>query len=843
MHPARGRNWVSFTGSALQIQTAFGTEIHRYNINGELHYANATEPKLPAGLSGIATGLQGLTDFRPRPHSRRRAARPDWYSSSLGDFIAPGDLATMYDIQALYNAGIDGTGQKLAVMGQTDVYLADINDFRSGFGLSSISCTTNSNGVITSCSDPHFKYILDGQDPSVSTQGDLGEADLDIEWSGAVARGAQIIYVNSTDTFTSFFYAIDNNTAPVISLSYGLCEFDDSTLAAHETELQKANSEGITFVNSSGDGGAAECDYYQTVTSTNLATQGIAVSYPASSPEVTGVGGTGVTLAAWNSSTYWNTSNGTNGGSAKSYVPEQVWNDDLEIYQFCQASPTSTFCTQGGSTPQPGWVPITSETTAQNDIGLSSSGGGASNCTTHTTSTCTAGSGFAKPSWQTVTIAGQTTRMSPDVSFLGTPNFPGYVFCTPLSELTTSSSTASSCANGIQSAVDTNLSIIGGTSASAPVFAGVMTLVNQYLSGTSSAGLGNVNPTLYQLALTPANGAFHQVTSGDNNVACQVGTPTNQPVAYRCPASGVFGFSASNSDATTGYNMVAGLGSIDVDKLAIAWAAARTSTTTSLTPSSTTPFQGQSVTLTATVTPSTATGSVTFISTLNGASSTLGSATLTAGTATLTTSSLPVGTDSITATYGGSGTLNTSTSTASTVTVAPAFTLAPDAASFQVAQGSSVDATVTVTLTPGFSGTIILTCTDQAPASTCTPPASGINTSQDVSFHITTTLPTAKLEQPFGRGSKFVYAAIFPGLFGILFVVGSPKRSRSAMRVLGLIAVLGISTLWMASCGGSSNSGGGGTGNTGTPKSTYTITVTGTSGTVTSSQNFQLVVQ
>jgi subtilase family serine protease len=845
VHPARGRNWVSFTGSASQVQTAFATEIHRYNINGEIHYANATEPMLPAALSGIATGFRGLHDFHPRPRAKVRA-RPNWVSSKYGDFVAPGDLATIYGIQALYDAGIDGTGQKLAVMGQTAVYLADLNDFRTGFGLPTISptnCTTDSNGlIITPCNDPHFMYLLDGAQPAVK-QGDLGEADLDLEWSAAVARGAQIIFVNSNDTFTSYYYAIDNNVAPVISLSYGFCELDDNILSQDETELQKANTEGITFVNSSGDSGAAECDFFQTLTTTNLATQGIAVSYPASSAEVTGVGGTAVTLAAWNSSTYWNSSNGTNGGTAKSYVPEQVWNDDLQFFQYCQQNPTNLFCTQGGSTAQPGWVSITSETAAQNDIGLSSSGGGASNCTVHTGTSanpiCVSGSGFAKPSWQTVTISGQTTRMSPDVSFLGTPNFPGYVFCTPLSELTSSNSTASSCAapGGIQGAVDTYLSIIGGTSASAPVFAGVVTLMNQYLGGSSSTGLGNVNPTLYQLALTPSNGAFHPVTSGDNNVACQVGTPSNQPTAFQCQAGGVFGFSASNSDATTGYNMVAGLGSINVNNLAIAWAASRTSTTTSLTPSSTTPFLGESLTLTATVTPSTATGTVTF----NSGATVLGTSPLAAGTAMLATSSLPLGTDTITATYSGSGTLNTSTSSGSTVTVAPAFSMTADAASFQVAQGSNVDATVTVTLTTGFTGPITFSCTDQVAGSICTPPGN-INASQDVSFHITTSLPTARLERPLDRGSRILYAALLPGLFGLVFIAGSRKRSTGAMRVLGLIAVLGASTLWMASCGGSS-SGSGGTTNPGTPKGTYTITATGTSGSTTNTATFQLVVQ
>src|SRR5271167_1556747 len=288
---ARGRNWVSFTGNAAQVQSAFGTEIHRYNLNGELHYANATAPSIPAALSGVVTGIRGLHDFRPRPMGIKRAD-PNYYSSVFSaQFLAPGDIATIYDINALFTAGIDGTGQKLAVMGQTDIYLADIADFRSGFGLSAISCTTNTSGVITACSDPHLQYGLDGTDPGLSATGDISEADLDLEWAGAVARGAQLIFVNSTDTFTSFYYAIDHNLAPVISLSYGVCEFGDNTVltsagqpAADEIELMKANTQGITFVNSSGDSGAAECDPNPpTDPKGESATGGWAVSYPASS--------------------------------------------------------------------------------------------------------------------------------------------------------------------------------------------------------------------------------------------------------------------------------------------------------------------------------------------------------------------------------------------------------------------------------------------------------------------------------------------------------------------------------------------------------------------------------
>lgn len=753
IHAARGRNWVSFTGTAAQVQSAFGTEIHRFNVNGDMHYANTTAPLVPAALSGIVTGFRGLHDFRPRAMSQKRM-RPAYYDAHYNaDFIAPGDIATLYDITALYAAGIDGTGQRLAVMGQTDIYLADLNNFRSAFGLSTLSCTTNSSNVITSCNDPHFKYVLGGTDPGLSTHGDIGEADLDLEWSGAVARGAQLIYVNTNDTFASFYYAIDNNLAPVITLSYGECEFDDNYInspypgqtQSNEAELQMANSEGITFFNSSGDSGVAECDYYATVTSTNLATQGLAVSYPASSPEVTGVGGSAIPWDNLGNPTYWSTTNATDGGTILKYIPEQVWNDDLEFDQYCSSTPGSQFCSQGGTTAQPGWVAITDEKTAQEDLGISSSGGGGSNCNQQVAgnSACVSNSGFAKPSWQTVTVSGQpNVRLTPDVSFLASPNFPGYIFCTPLSELSTNSSTSSSCASGVPTAIDQYNSVIGGTSASAPLFAGIVTLINQSLAGTSSStGLGNINPTLYSLAQSKSNGAFNSITTGDNNVYCQANTPSTQPSALRCPSSGVFGYQASNADATTGFNLVAGLGSVNASHLAIALA----------------------------------------------------------------------------------GTL---------------FTLTPTAASFQVAQGSSVDATVMLATGANFSGTVTFTCTDPAPASICTVPPS-TNAGGQVSFHITTSLPTAQLRPPFGRGTGILYASLLPGIIGIVVAAGSGKRMRGGVRLLGFIAALAFSTLWLSSCGSSSSS----SGSPGTTKGTYTITVSGTSGSSSNKATFTLVVQ
>jgi subtilase family serine protease len=767
---AHGRNFISFNGTAAQVQSAFGTEIHRYNVKGELHYANATAPSIPAAMGGVVVGIRGLHDFRPRSRMIRRdfAARPYYDSSTYGDLIAPGDIAAIYDISALYNSGITGAGQKLAVMGQSDIYLSDITNFRTGFGLSAISCTTNASGVITACNDSHFQYVLDGTDPGPSA-GDISESDLDIEWSGATAQDALIIFVNSTNVFDSYYYAIDNQSTlgeTVISLSYGLCEFEDNTLSSDEVQLKQANTEGITFLNSAGDDGAAECDPdapgpNNTIVDPNGASAegGFAVSYPASSPEVTGVGGTSIAFSNLSSSTYWGTTNETNGGTATGYIPEVAWNDDAEFATYCQGETSSSdpgydFCNNGGGTA--GWVPITTAQNVQTDFalgpdadGISSSGGGPSNCAQQTTDFSACVSGFPQPSWQTVTVSGQTAaRFSPDVSLLATPNFPGYIFCTELSEIS-DSGTGSSCAPGGSAGITSalglaNPSIIGGTSVSTPIFAGIVALLNQSL-GTN--GLGNINPMLYSLAATPSNGAFHQVTSGSNLVYCTPGTPTYQPASpayWQCPSNGVLGFQASNADSTTGYNLVTGLGSVDADKLATAW--------NNLIPAQ--------------------------------------------------------------------------------------FVLKPTAGSFQVSPGASVNATVNVTLASGFTGTLVFTCTDPAPDSICTVP-SPINAAGQVSFAISTTAPTASLRN-FGRPQRLFYAALLPGLLGILFTAGSRRRSLRGMRFMGLIVALGFSTLWLGSCGGSSTTNPSG----GTTPGSYTVNVSATSsGAPTQTTTFQLVVQ
>jgi uncharacterized protein (TIGR03437 family) len=295
---ARGRNWITFSGTAGQVKSAFNTEIRRYNVNGVSHFANSSEPSIPSALAGIVSGVRGLNDFKMRPRLRK-ALSPQLLSSRGQHNIGPSDFAAIYDVAPLYAAGVDGTGQKIAVVGQTAIKLSDITAFRTQSNLPTIN----------------LQQVLAGSNPGISND-DLPEADLDIEWSGAVAKNATIMYVYSGDVWTSALYAVDNNIAPVITMSYGACEQSDlGDLPGFRAAAQQANAQGITWLAASGDSGAADCEDI----GASIAQDGLAVDVPGSIPEVTSMGGTTLNEG---SGAYWDAN-----GNALSYIPETVWND------------------------------------------------------------------------------------------------------------------------------------------------------------------------------------------------------------------------------------------------------------------------------------------------------------------------------------------------------------------------------------------------------------------------------------------------------------------------------------------------------------------------------------
>ena len=444
-YTARGRDWIAFSGTAAQVQSALHTSVHRYMVGGEAHFAIASEPSLPAELKPLVATVLGLNDFHPK--SMLKSTLKTAFASASGPSLAPGDLATIYDINPLYQQGVDGTGQKIAIVGQHTVNLADIQQFRNNYGLGI--------GKIN---------LVQNATPGTNPDDEL-EADLDLEWAGAIASNATLIYVYSSDVSSSVFYAIDQNLAPVVSESFGDCEANIPLPVGtqHETEAKKGNALGITWVVSSGDQGAAACDYGEAA-----ASLGLAVSFPASVPEITAVGGTEFNEG---NGSYWNAANGTHGGSARSYVPEMAWNDTGALSDLCNYLPLPN---GAGAAPCPA---------------LAATGGGVSTF-------------FPKPSWQ----------VGPGVPADGQRDIPDIAL-------------AASNAHDPYNIVNAGQTIqVGGTSAATPVFAGILALLNQSLKQN---GMGNINTSLYGLAVDVPT-MFHDIVNNNNIVPCNIGSPNCQ---------------------------------------------------------------------------------------------------------------------------------------------------------------------------------------------------------------------------------------------------------------------------------------------------------------------------
>ncbi|MBV9745533.1 MAG: Ig-like domain repeat protein, partial [Acidobacteriia bacterium] len=227
------------------------------------------------------------------------------YNSGGSHYLAPADYAAIYDIGPLYAAGIDGTGQAIAVVGQSNVLLSDIETFR------------NRNGL--PANDPKL-IPYTGTPPGFN--GSQIEGNLDLEWAGAIAPKATISYVYGPNALAAVVYAVTSNTAPIITVSYGNCEIF-SPGAYYRSIGQQASAQGITILSATGDSGAAGCD---AAGAEPFATRGQMANFPAVLPEFTGVGGTEFSEGT---GTYWASGNSANLGSALGYIPEVAWNESV----------------------------------------------------------------------------------------------------------------------------------------------------------------------------------------------------------------------------------------------------------------------------------------------------------------------------------------------------------------------------------------------------------------------------------------------------------------------------------------------------------------------------------
>jgi len=655
---ARGRTMLRFSGTAAQIAAAFATELHAYAVTNptgiETHFAPATLPAIPAELAGFVESVSNLDDFRPKPHLVRRPSPAfSGYDQTL--FFAPADIALQYDIQPAYAAGFSGAGQSIAIVGQSQIALGDIEAFQTAASLP--------------VKDPNL-ILVPNSGVAVSYAGDETESDLDLEWSGAIARDATItlVYTGSASNlgvFDSIEYAIDNRIANLIGISYGVCE---TALGSHSLEVffAQAAAQGQTVVAASGDTGSTGCFGDSDLTEGQQ--QSLALDYPASSPHVTAVGGTEISQSNPAFETqgegYWEKSNGTSDivASLIQPVPEEAWNED----QTC-----ASFANQGADP-------------------LCATGGGASAL-------------FARPAWQTGVpgIPAGNQRAVPDVALAAAIFNPGYLLCSS-DQSAWQQNQVGSCSSGFRDAITGDLTAAGGTSFAAPIFAGMMAIVNQrqgYVTGS-----GPANPALYKLASDTSTYAFafRDIATGGNQ--CDAGS------SY---CKGTIGFAAA-----PGYDQATGLGAIDLAHLAAAWAPNTAppivATTTIVSASSKTPalnaedaFTIAVASVTGTTIP---TGTVTIAVDANPPIP--GNSLNAKGGFTYTTSFASEGAHEILVAYSGDATHAPSTGSAAiqipvATTGGQSFSL--NATNGTVNPGSSGTSTITVTPANGYTGTVNLT--------------------------------------------------------------------------------------------------------------------------------------
>lgn len=652
-----GRQTLEMSGSVAQFRAAFHSQIHKYEVNGGTHYANASDPQIPAALAPVFGGFVSLNNFRSKRMSsvlghasydpKTNNATPEWTYGSGPDFVlAPSDFAVQYDLPAA-SSGINGSGQTIAIVNDSNIDISLVNAYRTLFNL-----PANPPQVIIDGNDPGVDGINDPGGPNF----DSIEAYLDVEEAGAVAPSATIDLVIGADTslangvILALQRAINSNIAPVMSISFGFgCEAVLGTSNQFFSSLlEQAAAQGITVMVATGDNAAAACDNDNTQ---YYAVGGAAVSGLASTPYGVAVGGTDFFYSDYASggasaSNYWNTASSQNPStSLKAVIPEQPWNNSqfgLNIFSIYTDSGNTQTSIAGGS-------------------------GGESTV-------------YAKPTWQAGNgVPADSHRDLPDVSVFAATglNASYYPICAADGDCQPASGS-----NLVQ------ITGVGGTSASAPAFAGIMALVNQEYGRQ-----GQADYVLYPLA-TQFPAAFHDVTHGTNSVPCKfsasaasntpdcisVTNPLNVSDPNLGPATeGQIGSGTTPEfNATAGYDLSTGLGTLDATQLIDYWNSVTFgSTSVSLTSptTGTSIAHGSSVTFSGSVTPtgsSTPTGDVAIeTDSSEPGQQSQGFATLSSGAFSLSDTTLPGGTYNVWANYEGDGKNASAPSQKAQITVTP----------------------------------------------------------------------------------------------------------------------------------------------------------------------------
>jgi len=626
--------FIDFSGSARQVETAFHTEIRNYEVNGEMHIANSHDPAIPAALADAVHGVLSLNDFHPKAmhenihqgHLDARTGEPRTeynhagsgkggvtpnYTTDEGELeIVPYDLEKIYNIAPLFATGISGQGMKIVVVEDTNLFncnasntagntpgticsaTSDWATFRNAFGLGryTTGALYQENPAPQAGANNCTATKTSKKYPTGVNSDDI-EAAIDVEWATAAAPSATIVNAACGDPRGGFggLTAIQNilshpnaDNVDVISMSYGESEEETGqTLnAAFNTTFQQAAAQLIPVFVSSGDEDAA---------STGPG-YGITISGWESSPYDVSVGGLDFADSYLGTNAdFWLPNNNVFYGSAKSYIPEQPWNDSCasgtiaSAYGYATTYGSTGFCNSSIGTAD--------------YLNATGGSGGPSACATGTPSvggvasgTC---AGWPKPAYQTNNLGAMAglvndgVRDTPDVALMAANGVWGHYYAVCYSNTVDTSDGGTPCTGA-----PSNWPGFGGTSVSSPIFAGIQALVVQHKG--SLQGLPNAR--YYQLAAKeygPAGSAtcnstngptgssaciFHDVTLGDNDSVCVEYTAG---VVYQCyfgdetPGLAYGVLSTSNNaflsayPTTTGWDFASGIGSVNAYNLVI----------------------------------------------------------------------------------------------------------------------------------------------------------------------------------------------------------------------------------------------------------------------------------
>jgi subtilase family serine protease len=577
---------IDFSGTAGQIREAFHTDIHYLEVNGEQHFANMSDQKIPKALAPAVVGVVSMNNFKPHPmlvpaadYTFSGCATSTDRPTGPGTCYAlvPADFQVIYNLNPLYRLGFTGTGHTITLVEDSNTYDSDVATYRStflhGFTLGTFSTIQPSASGQPTCSTP-------------GTNADDSEADLDAEIASAIAPGANITVAScAAGATTGVLIAVQNlvnGTSPpeIISMSYGECEAlsGASLVAAFNSAFETGAGAGVSIFASSGDYGAGGCAPGYTTSYTET---GIGITGWGETVYNVSVGGTDFE-DVYNSqeanpvitplSTYWSSSNTGTDGSAKSYIPEIPWNDSCAsalIANYVRGS----FNTYGASGT--GMCNTSPYNGTSGYLSALAGAGGPSGCATGqgtdqadygvVDTDCT---GYAKPTWQSGVYGNPAdgVRDIPDVALFAANGIWGHyaVICwSDTSEGGTSCSGAPSTWSGF-----------GGTSVAAPAMAAIQSLVNEKWGFTKE---GNPNPTYYTIAKSefgssgnsncysinqpPRHGlgtacAFYDITQGDNDIPCRYNGASDPTGCYRPSTNGVL----STQALTNGYVTNAGSG-------------------------------------------------------------------------------------------------------------------------------------------------------------------------------------------------------------------------------------------------------------------------------------------